>query len=181
MLPVINLLYRLSCGVLLLQRSDAKRNVIGPRKGDEFLGLQTNSGIGLYSSDPVYPFQLLPPDSDNTCIGYALLQTLKNSREYTLAEIDEYLSLEKIEERYEEWVAMLINNYQYKSRRALFKNMKHCAIRGGNNILEIQPTRHKKLEEWIWNGHENDVVRLPIDSDPKEIGAALIQAFEYCD
>lgn len=115
--------------------NEAKEYIASAYLTNEFLGLQTNSGFGLYSSDPVYPCQLQPPDSDNTCIGYALLQTLKNSRQYTLAEIDEYLSLEKIEERYEEWVAMLINNYQYKSRRALFKNMKHCAIRCGNNIL----------------------------------------------
>lgn len=161
--------------------NEAKEYRVGAHLTNELLSLKTYSGFSRYSSDPVYPCQLLPPDSDNTCVGYTLLQTLKNSRQLTLAESKEYFSLEKTKEQYEKWVTMLINNYQYKSRRALFKKMKYCLIICTNNILEIKPTRHKKLEGWGWDGHEDDAIRLPIDSDPKEIGAALMQAFEYCD
>lgn len=50
-----------------------------------------------------------------------------------------------------------------------------------NNIIKIQPTRHTKLEGWSWAGHDKDVIRLPVTSEPEKIGSALRQAFECCD
>lgn len=146
---------------------------------DEFLCLETFSGSGLYCSDPAYPCQLLPFDSDNARIGYEVLQILKNSRIFTQEESDEYLYFESMQARYDVWVSGLMRKYKYKTKRALFKNMKSCQIICVDNIINILPTRHTRLEQWDW--HDNDVIRLPVTSEPEEIGSALRQAFECCN
>ncbi|HCJ4678407.1 TPA: CdiI family contact-dependent growth inhibition immunity protein, partial [Salmonella enterica] len=97
----------------------------GANLTDKFLCLETYSGLGRYSSDPDYPCQLLSIDSDDVCIGHELLQALKNSRTYTPEESEEYLSLEKTQVEYDEWVTVLMAKYNYRTRRALFKNMKY--------------------------------------------------------
>ncbi|EBG5295306.1 contact-dependent growth inhibition system immunity protein [Salmonella enterica] len=148
---------------------------------DEFLCLETLSGSGLYCSDPAYPCQLLPFDSDNARIGYEVLRVLQNSRIFTPEESDEYLYFESMQARYDVWSAGLMEKYKYKTKRALFKNMKNCPITCVDNIINIQPTRHTRLEQWDWGGHDNDVVRLPVISEPEEIGSALKQAFECCN
>ncbi|EEM6163447.1 DUF1436 family protein [Salmonella enterica subsp. enterica] len=148
---------------------------------DEFLCLETLSGSGIYCSDPAYPCQLLPFDSDNARIGYEVLRVLQNSRIFTPEESDEYLYFESMQARYDVWSAGLMEKYKYKTKRALFKNMKNCPITCVDNIINIQPTRHTRLEQWDWGGHDNDVVRLPVISEPEEIGSALKQAFECCN
>ncbi|ECD4126461.1 DUF1436 family protein [Salmonella enterica subsp. enterica serovar Galiema] len=153
----------------------------GANLTDKFLSLETYSGLGRYSSDPDCPCQLLSIDSDDVCISHELLQALKNSRTYTSEESEEYLSLEKTQVEYDEWVIVLMEKYNYRTRRALFKNMKYCSIICVNNIIKIQPTRHTKLEGWSWAGHDKDVIRLPVTSEPEKIGSALRQAFECCD
>ncbi|EBS7635639.1 DUF1436 family protein [Salmonella enterica] len=148
---------------------------------DEFLCLETLSGSGLYCSDPAYPCQLLPFDSDNARIGYEVLRVLQNSRIFTPEESDEYLYFESMQARYDVWSAGLMEKYKYKTKRALFKSMKNCPITCVDNIINIQPTRHTRLEQWDWGGHDNDVVRLHVISEPEEIGSALKQAFECCN
>lgn len=65
---------------------------------------------------------------------------------------------------YDEWVTVLMGKYNCRFKCALFKDMKYCSIIYVNNIIEIQPTRHTKLEGWSWAGHDKDVIRLPVTS-----------------
>ncbi|ALB63003.1 hypothetical protein AFK62_11035 [Cronobacter condimenti 1330] len=148
----------------------------------EFISIETYSGLGMVAVDPLFPSHLLSPESDDETIGKAILQALSDSRTLTsLDERVELFDLEKGKQRYSEWIAMLREKYGYKSKKALFKDMKHCGIHCVNGVMNISPFRHEKLEAWGDTGRdESDEVILSLENSPAEIGAGLRLALSRC-
>ncbi|MEA9393596.1 contact-dependent growth inhibition system immunity protein [Acerihabitans sp. TG2] len=150
---------------------------------NEFLNVETYSGLGMTGRDPLFPSHLLLPDVDDKSLGKAILQALSDSRILTeLAERVEFFDLEKGKEKYAVWIAILMEKYGYKTKRALFKNMKKYGIHLVNNIITIRPSFHEKLEAW-WSSDrisESDYVVFSADSSPAEIGAGLRLALSRC-
>ncbi|EPR9025734.1 contact-dependent growth inhibition system immunity protein [Cronobacter dublinensis] len=148
----------------------------------EFISIETFSGLGVVAGDPLFPSHLLSPESDDESIGKAILQALSDSR--TLTSIDErveFFDLEKGKKIYSEWIAMLRGKYGYKSRKALFKDMKHCTIHCVNGVINISPSRHEKLEAWEDTGRDgSDEVILSLENSPAEIGVGLRLALSRC-
>ncbi|EJJ4075190.1 CdiI family contact-dependent growth inhibition immunity protein [Salmonella enterica] len=148
----------------------------------EFLLIETQSGLGRTSADPLFPPHLLLPEADDECAGETILQALSNSR--TLNKLEDrvaFFDLEKGKEKYAAWIAMLMDKYGYKTKRALFKDMKHCIIHCVNGVITISPTCHEKLEGWgRTKGDGIEDVILPADSSPAEIGAGLRLALSRC-
>ncbi|EPB8105511.1 contact-dependent growth inhibition system immunity protein [Yersinia enterocolitica] len=148
---------------------------------NEFLSVETDSGLGMVGSDPLFPPHLLPPDADDQTIGEAVLIALSNSRTLSLEESADFFDLEKGKEQYAAWIAMLMERYGYKTKRALFKDMKNCSIHCLNDVITISPMRHEKLEAWGGTGRGGrDKVILPVNSPPSEIGAAFRLALSRC-
>ncbi|WP_387463945.1 contact-dependent growth inhibition system immunity protein [Photorhabdus sp. RM323S] len=149
---------------------------------NEFLLIETYSGLGMVGVDPLFPRHLLAPDANNKDIGETLIQALSDSR--TLTSLDErvvFFDLGKGKERYNEKVGMLMERYGYKTKRALFNGMKNCTIHCINGLISIEPSYHEKLEAWSGDRiKESDYVVLLIDSSSEEIGAALRLAFSRC-
>ena len=147
---------------------------------NDFLLIETHSGFGRTGSDSLFPPHLLPPDTDDQCTGEAILQALSDSR--TLDKLEDrvaFFDLEKGKEKYAAWVAMLMEKYGYKTKRALFKDMKHCIIHYANNTITISPMRHEKLEAWEGIDQSANVI-LALDNTPAEIGAGLRLALSRC-
>ncbi|HFZ1005050.1 TPA: contact-dependent growth inhibition system immunity protein [Klebsiella aerogenes] len=149
---------------------------------NEFLLIETKSGLGRTSADPLFPPHLLLPEADDECAGQAILQALYNSR--TLNKLEDrvvFFDLEKSKEKYAAWISMLMDIYGYKTKRALFKYMKHCIIHCVNGVITIRPTRHEKLEAWgRTKGDGIEDVVLSTDNTPAEIGAGLKLALSRC-
>lgn len=147
----------------------------------EFLSVETDSGLGRVRRDPLFPPHLLPPDADDQTMGDAVLIALSNSRTLSLEESADFFDLEKGKEQYAAWIEMLMQKYGYKTKRALFKDMKNCSIHYINGVITISPTRHEKLEAWGGTGRGgSDDVTLSVNSPPAEIGAALRLALSRC-
>ncbi|WP_456311304.1 contact-dependent growth inhibition system immunity protein [Serratia proteamaculans] len=148
----------------------------------EFLCIDTYSGLGRVARDSVFPSRLLPPDAEDELVGAQILQALSNSR--TLNALEErvaFFDLEKGKEKYAAWIAILMEKYGYKSKKALFKDMKNCGIHLVKNVITISPTRHEKLEAWgRTKGDGIEDVTLSTDSSPAEIGAGLRLALSRC-
>jgi len=149
---------------------------------NEFLNIETYSGLGMTGRDPSFPSPLLLLDIDDKSLGEEILKALSDSRTLTeLADRIEFFDLEKGKEKYAAWVAMLMERYGYKTKRALFKNMKKCGVHLVNNVITIRPSFHEKLEAWSGGKiSESDYVVLPADSSPAEIGAGLRLAVSRC-
>lgn len=143
--------------------------------------IQTQSGNGLLAIDYMYQPHVLPLDIDDNMLGETLLQSLSSSRTLVLdsEEIIDFFDLTKGKERYENWVDYLHQSLNYKSKKALFKNMMSCSISLFNGMIEISPSRHVKLH--AWDGLDDDkTIILPLDSTPDEIGKGLRLAMSYC-
>lgn len=149
---------------------------------NEFLLIETQSGLGMVAADPLFPSYLLQPDASEQEIGDTVLQALSDSR--TLNNLEEriaFFELEKGKKQYAAWIAMLMENYGYKTKRALFKDMKNCSIHCVNGVITISPTRHEKLEGWgRTKGDGIEDVILTVDNSPAEIGAGLRLALSRC-
>ncbi|MGN2425921.1 MULTISPECIES: contact-dependent growth inhibition system immunity protein [Klebsiella/Raoultella group] len=144
--------------------------------------METQSGQGRTSADPLFPPHLLLPEADDECAGQTILQALYNS--WTLNKFEDrvaFFDLEKGKEKYAAWIARLMDRYGYKTKSALFKDMKHCIIHCVNGVITIRPTRHEKLEGW--GGTKGDSIEdviLSTDNSPAEIGAGLRLALSRC-
>jgi len=115
--------------------------------------------------------------------GRAVLEALSNSRQISMDEIPQFFDLDRTNRVYKEWILDLIVRYGYKTKRALFKDMKSVSIRlnPSQTIMTLAPSHHDRLESWIRTKSDGieDVV-VPADSSPAEIGAALRLAFSRC-
>jgi len=84
-------------------------------------------------------------------------------------------------ERYEKWAGDLQQQYGYKSRAAMFKNMNLCGIKHQNNEILFTPMVHVKLQ--AWESARNDGIEdiaIPSDSTAEAVGAALKLALSRC-
>ncbi|WP_156529178.1 contact-dependent growth inhibition system immunity protein [Caballeronia udeis] len=146
---------------------------------EEFLCIVPQSGYRLAMAEPMATERLLTRDASAVEIGNAIQGALAESRFLSLKEASA-LSL-TAESRYSEWVQSLMDRFAYKTRRALFKNMKSCSVARSAERLVFVPSHHDKLDSWsrsVGDGIE-DVI-IPGTSSPSEIGAALIVAFGRC-
>lgn len=165
----------------------------GAKNNGDFICVETWSGYRAPVGDYKGKQHLLTPDTSDEVLGAAVKDALAHSR-FVLGvprpgsvyppelEFDmELYDYKKSAERYAAWIKNLMTTYGYKTKRALFKDMKSCGIESKEGILTIRPSYHEKLE--AWSGHcisEDDYVVLPADSTPAEIGAALRLAFSRC-
>lgn len=147
-----------------------------------FLCIDTYSGLGMIGRDPLYPSHLLSLDAEEGLIGETILQALSDSRSLTdREERAAFFDPEKGKEKYRIWIAMLMDKYDYKTKSALFKNMRKCGVHLVNNTITIRPSFHEKLEAWSGDRfNETDYVVLCADSTTFEIGAGLRLALSRC-
>ncbi|MCD1125600.1 CdiI family contact-dependent growth inhibition immunity protein [Jinshanibacter sp. LJY008] len=147
----------------------------------EFISIETYSGLGRVRRDSLFLPHLLQSDASENDIGETILQALSDSRTLTVKECETFFDREKGKEQYAAWIVMLMEKYGYKSKRALFKDMKNCSIHLVNNVIKISPTRHEKLEAWgRTKGDGIEDVILSVDNSPAEIGAGLRLALSRC-
>lgn len=161
------------------------------KENQRFIFVQTYSGYQSCRADPRGTQLVLRPDADGETLGAAVLDALSNSR-FVLAEsrqgvwihpeasFDKYLySPVLTERRYNEWVERLRAEFNYKSKRALFKGMKNCSLRSSLGSIVIAPSVHEKQEGWSGMPKDQEVV-LPVTSLPAEVGAAVRLALSRC-
>lgn len=171
----------------LLARKRRKKPIIVPNwsktvsalMNEDFLSLQSYCGYSLAMIDPDAPEYLFNLDVADEELGSAILSALENSRFIPYDEIESFKA--NIEGSYQDWISKLMNRYGCKTKRSLFKNMKSCGIYCEDGLIVIRPSHHEKLEAWSGTGiREEDYVKLPDNSEPSEIGAALRLAFSRC-
>lgn len=159
----------------------------------EFFCIQTYSGYRMSQADHKGAMYLLSSDAADQEVGEAVLGALSKSR-FVLPEprkdvwihpeatFDrDFYDFDSMTKRYKDWVARLMDIYGYKTKKALFKDMKSCNVEGKLGILEMAPSHHEKLEAWSGDGFtESDNVVIAADSSPDQVGSALRLALSRC-
>lgn len=138
------------------------------------------SGYRSSGIDPAESLHLLPATASPRMVGAALAEALSRSRTLAVNEIDQFFHPEVREQRYNDFVLTLLKHHGLKGKRALFKNMKHCAVESQSGVITIRPTRHEKLEGWA-GANPRSHVSVPASSPHDAIGAAVEQALERCE
>lgn len=158
---------------------------------NELIYVKTYSGYRSSRADPKGVEHFTSPDIGDPELGAALLDALAHSR-FVLPEprqgvwthpdatfdMDLY-DYNLTNQRYGQWVLRVVDSYGYKTKRALFKEMKKCSIESKNDEITIRPSHHEKLE--VWDGiSADDYVVISSDSSPSNVGAALRLALSRC-
>ncbi|MBN6114403.1 contact-dependent growth inhibition system immunity protein [Xanthomonas campestris pv. phormiicola] len=166
--------------------ADAKIN-------NDFISVKTFSGYRSSRADPQGVEYFLNTDVADEELGFAVLDALAHSR-FVLSEPREDVwihpevtfdrelyNYDLTNQRYDQWVGGILEQYGYKTKRALFKDMKNCSIESKCGQITIRPSHHEKLEAWSGKGiGEGDHVIIPSGSSPSDVGAALRLAFSRC-
>ena len=155
----------------------------------DFICVETESGYRSTRRDPKGAQYLHALDVDDEHLGLSVADAIGRSRwvlgapregsaDPSDVEYDsEFYDHKKLRERYLAWIENLMQHYGYKTKKALFKDMKHCSIERKLGTLTISPSHHEKLEAWSGTG---EAVVIPDTSTPAEIGAALRLALSRC-
>ena len=146
-----------------------------------FIVIDTLSGYFGSSLDPQGVQHLLSPDAKDVELGTCLLDALKHSRVVKPDEApDLYDGRDGLARRYQQWVEHLMQRYGYKSKRAMFKNMRDCGVyRRENDVVTFIPSQHDALEGWTPLPEDQYVV-IPWNSSANDAGAALRLALSRC-
>jgi CDI immunity protein len=158
-----------------------KRAWAQAKNNGDFLCIETYSSCGLHVCDPQGKQHLLSPDASEGEIGVAVLDCLAYSRWVMPLEDKDLWDYKLNELRYSTWITKMMATYGYKTKRALFKNMKSCSIERNDGLITIHPSNHDRLEGWSGNMiRDEDSVIISADCAPGEIGAGLRLAFSRC-
>ena len=155
------------------------------KKNAEFFCIETCSGYRMTTTDPQGKQHLLPVGASDHELGVAVLDAFAHSRFVSPLEHPEedsaLFDFDLSRKRYSEWVKTLMTTYGYKTKNALFREMKNCNIECRDALITIRPSHHDKLEAWSGDGiSKESYVIISSNSPPLEIGAALRLAFVRC-
>ncbi|MFC0510614.1 contact-dependent growth inhibition system immunity protein [Asaia spathodeae] len=170
-----------------------RRYLANIKMNEKFINVSTSSGYRSSIRDILGKDIYLSTDADQSDLGHAILSALGVSRfvlperrtdGVTHPDLEYDMSLydyKKSDERYKKWVAEAMEKFGYKTKKAMFKNMKSCEVEKDERSIIIIPWKHEKLEAWSLDGlSEGDNVVIPADSSAEEIGLAARLALSRC-
>ncbi|WP_338524393.1 contact-dependent growth inhibition system immunity protein [Pseudomonas batumici] len=152
------------------------------RFNNDFIFVETYSGYFNCLPDPEGVGLFLSHSSADSELGRSVLEALAVSRMIDPKENPEFFDFRgRVAIKYNEWIANVMVRFGYKTKRALFKDMKSCSMEAVDGVVTIRPSHHEKLEAWSGKGiTEKDYVVISSSSSPDEIGASLRLAFSRC-
>jgi len=147
---------------------------------EKFILIITRHGCAGGGYDYNSPIYFFPPNTeDDESLGLALLASIQSSRPISLEEFPKVSAI-KNGNQYDVFFAEVMDRFKYKTKHALFKNMKLVFISGIDENIKLSPSRHLKLQEWEGLGDESKYIIFPYSVSAPEAGAALRLAFEHC-
>lgn len=165
----------------------------GIKTSERFICVQTYSGYRGSQMDPSGVTHYLEVSAGDQELGAALMDALSKSRFvvpamrrdiwiHPDAEVDAVLyDFDPMARRYDAWIAECMELYDYRTRKARFKNMKSCTAKCHSGTLNIQPMKKEKGDGWSVPEDQPHVsVAVDTDRSSEEIGAALRLALAGC-
>jgi CDI immunity protein len=146
---------------------------------EKFISIQPLSGYRIIQLEDDGFVIYLPPDANDEALGQALLETLARSR-FIFPPDPEFSEAERYLRCYHNWVKDFMQRYDYKTKRAAFKNMDWCQAARSEGKISIKPHKRDGPEYFLDLPPEKTVVILATD-DAKTLGAALRLALNRCE
>ena len=147
----------------------------------DFFLIQPCVGLRRVRSNPAEPSHVLLPEAAPQDIGASVQDALSKYRKLSEDEIPSFFDVVAVERDYAAWTGSMLKKFGYKTRRAMFRRMRHCLVQVKASELSIQPTKHEKLEAWGGTGmNGEDVVVIEEGAAAEAIGRAVLMALERC-
>ncbi|WP_180189862.1 contact-dependent growth inhibition system immunity protein [Achromobacter insuavis] len=160
----------------------ATKPCIYVKSNNEFIFLETYSGYWNFLPDSEGERYLLSHSSSDADLGSAAIAAISASRQIDPKNDPNFFDIAgRVVPKYKDWVSEMMERFGYKTKRAMFKDMKSCSVELVGGAYVMQPSHHEKLEAWSGEGlTENDYVLLPADSSSERVGAALRLTLARC-
>lgn len=144
----------------------------------DFIRLITMSQGMMGYSEPDAPPQYLVPSVSDEDLGSRLRLALAASKRVPVEEFQKIFRSGIVQEIAKEREKLAMENYGYKTRRAMYKKMDTCTISHFEGRIEIQPSHQKSLDGYT--GIEDAALDVPVTASDAELGAALREGFKRC-
>lgn len=148
--------------------------------GDFFRITTMSQGMLSYaepSADPIY----LPPDVGDAELGNAIRSGLSLSRRVTPSEFQEIFKSKIVELHAKDRDARAIEQFGYKKKRDMNKNMDTCLIKVLDGRIEIQPTHQNSLDTYTISKVDGPFpVCVDENVSDTELGSTLKHAMTQC-
>ena len=143
--------------------------------------IKSYASCRLAAADPDGKTFFLERQPETVELGYAVRECLAASRTLPIEEAKIFFERTALQRRYEDWLALLMQKFDYKTRRAVLQRMHVCHVELCNAKITFQPTFHEKLEGWSGELIDKaDYVHIPETSTEEEIGQAALLALSRC-
>lgn len=145
-----------------------------------FYVVTQSMGTFAYPEPEATP-HFLPPDTDDASLGKTLRVALRASKTVSAEEFQRIWNSGQVNDIEKAHDTLAMENYGFKTRRAMYKNMDSCSVCIVDGTIEIQPLRHTSID-----GYTADKVQGPFrfavseDVSDAELGAALRKGFSLC-
>lgn len=148
--------------------------------GDFFLIATQSTGMFTYG-EPNAPLHYLPPDANDAQLGQTLRIALKASKQVAIEEFQKIWKSGILKNNEIEREARMMQEYGYKTKRAMYKHMVTCSVEVADGQIEISPSHSDRKGGHSRNANDEiENVRLPDTASDAELGAALREGFKRC-
>ncbi|XWY22249.1 contact-dependent growth inhibition system immunity protein [Bisgaard Taxon 45] len=140
--------------------------------------------VGVISVlDPKQDINLLSPNITYSALGKYIRENLSKSREIDSDELRAVMSLDSDGTFFKSLETKIKEEFSYKNRKEIYKNMDFLSVRIMNNKIIITPWHQDSLNGYTAIEDENRKwVRFeyPIDISDEELGKVVMEGFKYC-
>jgi hypothetical protein len=148
---------------------------------DKFISVEPMSGYGQVLPEDEGDVTYLPSDVADEALGRVLLDALDKSRFIWPPDEPEFFEWQRYMRCYKNRENDFMRQHGYKTKRALYKNMKWCRAKRAEANISIQPhQRREKPGEWKWLPPQQNII-IPETRDAAAVGSALRLAFVRCE
>lgn len=148
--------------------------------GDLYKIITMSHGMLSYA-EPLAEQQILLPSITDAELGCALRLALSKSRQVPTAEFQEIFKSGIVQKISKERNAALMQQYGYKSHKALMRKMACCWITADDEKLEIKPTHHKSVDNYSGISIDGpEIILISANGSDEQVGAALKEGFARC-
>ncbi|MBU3121744.1 CdiI family contact-dependent growth inhibition immunity protein [Acinetobacter soli] len=116
---------------------------------------------------------------DNHILGEAIRKALSAGSNIPPEGIKEFLFSSELADFMKERNKKIMENFGYKSKKALFKNMRSVDIELDSKV-NISPSHQDGLDYSFTGLSKDDEIILPNDATNEELGKAVRLAYEKC-
>lgn len=158
-----------------------KKQWVSVDMNNDFINVKTLSGYTSCAIDTEGSNDFLSPYINNIELGDIIITALSKSRMIDPKDFGAFFDREKLDKEYKEWIAYCQKTYKYKTKKEMFKNMKHCSLYCVEDQLTIISWHQEKPGAFgPTKNKDADNVVIPADNSPEDIGKAVRLALSRC-